>query len=515
MTLVLTLCSCSLLPFIPQRYPVSEVENTLQQAGKNRHQLEEVLRHYCAPADSMQLRAAEYLIANMPGHCFVRIGLYDSTDTEITIDVLAWPDYSALIAAWDSVEAVKGELNWGLAEQVDDLQTIQAAYLIDNIDLAFQAWREKPWAREVSFEDFCEYILPYRGSNEPLDRWRDWFLERYIDLPRLMRDPADPQEAASLINDDIKTWFTFTERFYRHPTDQSFSEMLATGLGRCEDMTNLAIYALRANGLPVTSDYTPHWADTGNNHAWNALLTPTGAIPFMGAESNPGDYRLRGKMAKAYRKSYAEQKDNLYFIKPDWEEVPGWLAGRSYIDVTTQYTPVTDVELELEQPAPDSVDFAYLCVFNSGEWKAIHWSWLQEGKVDFNDMGVDIAYLPMYYATEELIPAGAPFILTEQGDIRPLPGQPGKTVDLRLISTTRRRTVVATDSIEQVFLEVGRVYELFYWQEEWLSLGEQTAGVEPLLFEEVPAGRLYWLVAADSRREERIFTWENGAQKWW
>lgn len=37
-------------------------------------------------------------------------------------------------------------------------------------------------------------------------------------------------------------------------------------------MTNLAIFAMRANGLAVTSDYTPFWADSSNNHAWNAIL---------------------------------------------------------------------------------------------------------------------------------------------------------------------------------------------------------------------------------------------------
>jgi len=280
-------------------------------------------------------------------------------------------------------------------------------------------------------------------------------------------------------------------------------------------MTNLAIYALRANALPVTSDYTPHWADTGNNHAWNAILTPDGrAVPFMGAESNPGQYRLRSKMAKAYRKTFAVQKDNLYFVKPDWEEVPGWLGGRSYIDVTPQYTAVADVTLELSIPVPDSVSFAYLAVFNSGEWKAIHWGRLQEQRVTFTDMGVDIAYLPMYYVNEELIPAAEPLILNPGGELHFLSGSE-ELVDMRLVSTTRRTTVSSTDSIEQVFLTNGCKYELFQWQNEWISVGELEAGSEPLLFDSVPAGSLYWLVEEDSRREERIFSWEAGKQIWW
>ena len=79
-------------------------------------------------------------------------------------------------------------------------------------------------------------------------------------------------------------------------------------------MTNLTIYAMRANGLAVTSDYTPYWANSGNNHAWNAIVTPGGeVIPFMGAESNPGKYHLANKVAKVYRKTFGKQKANLAF----------------------------------------------------------------------------------------------------------------------------------------------------------------------------------------------------------
>ncbi|MDR1155105.1 MAG: hypothetical protein LBL04_10350, partial [Bacteroidales bacterium] len=46
-----------------------EIEAVLQQAGSNRAELETVLNHYgIHPADSLKLRAAEFLIVNMPGH---------------------------------------------------------------------------------------------------------------------------------------------------------------------------------------------------------------------------------------------------------------------------------------------------------------------------------------------------------------------------------------------------------------------------------------------------------------
>ena len=79
-------------------------------------------------------------------------------------------------------------------------------------------------------------------------------------------------------------------------------------------MTNVTIYAMRANGLAVTSDYTPYWANSGNNHAWNAILTGEGkVVPFMGAEANPGEYRLANKLAKVYRKTWKHSKGSGHF----------------------------------------------------------------------------------------------------------------------------------------------------------------------------------------------------------
>jgi hypothetical protein len=494
----------------------SEVEDALEKADANRGALEGVLQHYRARGDSLKLRAAEYLLEHMEGHCFARFALYDSAGTEMELDVLAYPDYDALRAALDSIEDARGELDFKRLELVQDLEAMPADYLVENIDLAFQAWQRKPWARHLTFADFCAYVLPYRGSNEPLECWRSFFLDRYADLVDQAEDPADPVAVAELINGDLKSWFKFDPRFYLHPTDQGLSEMLIKRMGRCEDMTNITIYAMRANGLAVTSDYTPYWANSGNNHAWNSILTREGGVVmFMGAEAHPGHYRLANRVGKVYRKTYAKQRDNLVFRKEEWEKVPRWLSGKNYVDVTSDYTDVADVTIDLEVSVPDSANYAYLCVFNDGEWKAIHWGPITDGTVTFVDMGRNVAYVPMYFVREELTSAGAAFILEPGGEIRRLIPREDSPISPALVGTTRRRTAESTDGIEKVFLDEEREYELFYWNGEWVSVAEAIAGPEPLVFDGVPAGALYWLVGKDSRKDERIFTFEDGVQVWW
>ena len=493
-----------------------DVISALELSGENRFELENVLKQFEAPEDSLKLRAAYYLVANMEGHGYVTYYMCDSSGARIEFNVLDYPDFDALLEAADSIGDLRGEIDFEKNDMVLDVETIKADFLINQIDLSFKAWRGKPWARGYSFDSFCAYILPYRGSDEPLEYWRGFFLEKYDGLESKMIDRSDPVEAASLINDDIKSWFGFDPRYYYHPTDQGLSEMMAGGLGRCEDMTNLAIYALRANGLAVTSDYTPHWANSGNNHAWNAIVTSDGrVIPFMGAESNPGVYKLANKMAKVYRKTYGRQLDNLIFQERKQEAVPRWLAGRSYIDVTSSYTGVCDVTVEFEKEIPDSVDIAYLCVFNSGEWKATQWGRIENGKAAFAGMGNDnIAYLPALYLNEEIVPLAAPFILGGDCGTRKLSGD-GRNIEVSLVSTTSRKLEISTDGVARSYLTSGREYELSYWDNGWQSLGEVSAGDGPLRFENVPADRLYWLVEEDSKKEERIFTIEDNVQVWW
>lgn len=504
-------------------YP-PDVAKALEKAANNRPQLERVIAHYAhtgvrmddSTGDSLKLQAAYYLIGNMEGHSYQIFALYDSSKNIIEFKPLDYPKYDSLTVAFTAMEAKHGPLDFDKLRNIPDLDTITADFLITQIDYAFRAWREKPWAKGLSFSDFCEYILPYRGSNEPLENWREYFWQKYSGIETTMTNPSDPIEAAKIINNDVKKWFTFDPRYYYHPTDEGLSEMLNEHLGRCEDMTNAAIYAMRANGLAVTSDYTPYWGNSGNNHAWNSIVTPDGKVtPFMGAEANPGEYHLWNKLAKVYRKMYSQQKDNLIFLERKQEKVPAWLAGKSYIDVTKAYVDVCDVTVKFEKPIPDSVDIAYLCVFNDGDWQAIHWGKIKDGQALFTDMGRDIAYLPALFMNGKIVPFGSPFILGTDCSMKLLKSDGNKTIKTKLFSTTQRKQEISTDGITKTFLTAGKQYELFYWNDGWLSLGKKTAAKKPLTFKKVPEGSLFWLVEDGSDHEERIFTIENGQQIWW
>ncbi len=60
-------------------------------------------------------------------------------------------------------------------------------------------------------------------------------------------------------------------------------------------------------------------------------------------------------------------------------------------------------------------------------------------------------------------------------------------------------------------------YELFYFDKslQWVSCGRKTADKFSIRFENVPQGGLYWLQNLTTGKEERIFTYENGKQRFW
>ncbi|MCB2222349.1 MAG: transglutaminase-like domain-containing protein [Bacteroidetes bacterium] len=497
--------------------PPAEVKEVLDLAGNNRSELEKVIQHFKNESHVIREEAAYFLIGNMKNHGYLEYKLVDSTGAEVDFNVLDYEDYDALLDRWDDIENNRGKIHFEKDTFYHDYNEITADYLIKNINLAYKAWDENPWAAHLSFEQFCEYILPYRSSNEPIEEWREYFINELTWVMDSIKDPSDPIEAACYVNDYIKSWFRFDPRYYEHPTDQGLQEMLSQKMGRCEDMTNLAIYAMRALGIPVMSDFTPYWANTGNNHAWNAILDKNDStIIFMGGEANPGDYSLGHKMAKVYRKTYAIQQNSLPEKMEKWEKAPPYLNSNSIRDVTPEYVPTKTLKIELARGVPDSTHFAYICVFNSGEWKAIAYTRLYGNRASYSKMGLDVAYLPGFYIDKQIVPAGFPFILTKDGNMDAKDPDGNNRIDVKLYSTTKRITKETTDFIEHAEFNTGKTYILYYWNDKWVEAGKRIAGDEALVYKNVPSNAIYWLVEEGSRKEERIFTInDEGEQVWW
>jgi len=499
-------------PSIPPINYTADIAAVLARAGDNAPELQKVLDHYAAGQDRQKSQAAEFLIANMGPHGFSQAATFDADGKEVHFDSLEYENIQAAQTAWDALEATHGELTMKRKRHLADAKIVGAKYLIEQIDEAFDAWRSLPWASEVTFETFCNYILPYRGSSEPIGRWRPTCRKALAETLAGVEAPYDIPAISKLCTKQRGKWLKFNAKCYLHPTDQSFEQMRASRFGRCEDLSNMHSYLNRANAIPMTCDYTPAWARGNNNHAWNVVLDGNG-------KAYPRKPMLNA--AKIYRKMYAKQPDLPSLHTVEGETVPSWLAGTTYRDVTAEYRPTHDVTVTLTEPIGDKCTYAYLCVFNSGRWVAI-----AAGAIDakartatFPWVGGHIVYYPAYCVGKKLCPAGAAFTLAVDGTVTKLdtPVAPeGPRIATRIRQT--KDVDISPDTgkpIPAIKVAPGKEYELFYWSDKWISLGKKAAGQAALAYDNLPPGRLYRLTEIGGRNQERPFTIDDGKQVLW
>ena len=382
-------------------YP-QEIERALQQAGRNRRELEKVLKRYCNnPSDSLKYKAAEFLIANMPGKYSE---YYDAP----------WNDVATVYLRWTSAadrQRVLETYKLGAPVRREDVKCITADYLISNIELAFEAWHDKPWGKYVSFETFCEEILPYRVSTEPLENWREKVLASFDDINKELKEDATMTAvgACAKVNRRLPQF-----RLDRDFPPMCFSQLMASTRGVCDGETALAAFVMRALGIPVTVDFSPLWADDPIGHGWNSVCDSAGNhISFMGTETNPyephiGTTKLK---SKAYRRTFAR---NRIITNTPGKDIPPLFHGNMK-DISAEHSECVDVTIPVVYQPEAPTQYAYLAMLHSFKWSIAAYGYTDGVSIRFPAVGKNVIYLPVYYIDGSLRPAGNPFLLDSSG----------------------------------------------------------------------------------------------------
>ena len=482
------------------------LNDALAEAGDNADELRRALAW--ASAEGAEVDGAmRFLIANMPAHGYIVTQLRDEGGAPIKFDPLSFDTFAEARSAIEALERKHGTIEFARDRRVPDTQTVTADFLITHVKAAFASWRRTPAHRRASYETFLETILPYRGSQEPLDRWMTPLLRRYAPHTVGKRGQRTADEVWRWISREVGQRVRFDERYYLHPTDQGFTEMGRSGLGRCEDITNMTTYAARSVGLAVAADFTPWWAHRDNNHAWPVLLNKQGI----------GSAKGNAHAAKIYRKTFSIQRDALPLQLNDSEEAPNrFLASTTIRDVTDQYRDVFDVPVRLTAN-PEASRFAYIDVFNGGVWKSIAWARVSNGQTTFSAMGDDVLYRPSTFAKGTSQSAGAPFILHKGGAVQTLSARGPLGSVLLTASRPMQKSVDTGEVTARSHLKAGSHYTLFLHVDgQWAEAERFRASERPQRVNAALLNGLYWLVEDGSRKLERPFTiGKDGQQRFW
>jgi hypothetical protein len=314
----------------------------------------------------------------------------------------------------------------GQSSYIQDLQIISADYLIDNIDRAFDDWQNGNWATHLNFEEFCEYLLPYKSSEcQTLDDWREYFSNPvYGNLLYLPYSPYSGHSIRStywacrtvqdrLIELNPKRYI---DMHVRYPVRRMRSLMYTLLKKDCDDNSIANVSILRAKGIPVMMDFTPSWPTRNFGHSWCVILENTGKNRYFQGFDIPENTYLGTPMAKVFRRRYALNPE-LVELNVSEKNVPVLFGDMHIADVTDDYLRTEDVTVTLDTRHGQ---YAYLSVFNYGNWRPVYWGKISGTKAVFKNMGMDVVYLPVCMSEENLVPAASPFILTPLGEVKPI-----------------------------------------------------------------------------------------------
>lgn len=396
-----------------------KVEITIKSAGDNSSEIEEVLNYY--EKDTLKYKAAEYLIENMPYHFTKRYEgeeiinqifkiISDREKVEKFKGNYNFPETNII---WDSLSSIK-PLDPTRYKIIFDQTTITSTILIENIEYAFKAW-ELPWAKHLTFAEFCEYILPYRFDDEELESWRPVIWEQFhwmIDSLKAT-NITDPVEACDYINTNIKSWFRFNIIFDRYPKAIKATHLLQAKMGKCKDQAGIATFIMRTFGIPVTHEWVPQWGNRSMGHDFSAVRKKDGTfIDFLGGEHNTGKNYFVDIPPKIYRYTFGVQENHPFFEVN--EIIAPKLYNPIYTDVTPEYLDSKKVVVPKSKLYNVKNKLIYLCAFDNNKWVPIDIGKENGENIVFENVGRNIIYLPAQYVENEVFPIGPAILVDDE-----------------------------------------------------------------------------------------------------
>ena len=501
------LCCSFLSGFNGETDPLEQkaVDLALIKAGKNRIELEKAISYFKKANNPLKLRAVYFLIANMDIHSSATYGWVDNKGNNIPYDELSYPTVSAAKKALELLKMRHPGMHV-VAEEIPDIGSIKADLLIQPVNDSFSAWRSSP-AKDIPFEEYCEYILPYRVSVEPIEPWVEAYRQRFSWLGKSINTQG-LQKGLSALSVDVSGWFTVAsaEQVRKEPLPRlGAMQLLFRKLGPCEDVADLSAFIFRSQGIPVALDVVPYWAtSTGSHFSTTVFFPQMHPNQFDLSRANALGSAVPREPSKVLRITYSRQPNTLAsFVKPN--DIPeGFMRTENYKDVTQEYWKTSDVSCPLF-PSAGNKQVAYACVFNGLKWRPTWWSRIGENSAIFGNMSKGVVYLPVLYNNNKLVPAGFPVA-------------EGYTHAVVLAPDMGKRiTVDMKQESGYLNYKMGRTYRLYYWNNKWELIGQQTAGLNTteLFFPNVPSNSLMLMVVDHSTRKERPFIIANDGKRIW
>ena len=406
---------------------VTSLETVLQVAGENRQELEKVLHYYRINlADSLKYKAVCFLIENIPFYTYSdgeQLENYKSYYTWLKKSKSKTPQQVV-----DSIKKIYGPMKEPSKKR--DIMEIDSAYLCHNIDWAFKVWQEQPWGKNISFETFCEYLLPYRIGDEPLSYWRETYYEKYNSLLDSLRmsdslDIEDPVVAANYLISKLPDKSYYYTSVTPYPFGHIGPEYVQYLSGTCREVTDFAVYLFRALGIPCAIDFVPARSYINAGHFWLTTWNKDGEEYMTDFPQKLRPVRKNwwyrwDDSSKVYRYTFSVNRGLYEQMAKYGEEVyPFWRLPK-FTDVTYGYgynfKKELVIPLDKQYKTKRNGKIAYLCVSARDRWTPVDWTVYDAGHLAFQYVRKGSFMRIATYENGELCFLTDPFYADKQND---------------------------------------------------------------------------------------------------
>jgi hypothetical protein len=318
---------------------------------------------------------------------------------------------------------------------MEDIKFVTGEFLIRNIDDAFESWQGNSYARDsVPFEDFREYVLPYRlVQGKAIEDWRGFFKKgnRYH-----LGDsyPIPFTKACDSLFAQYKE-YTFNYELTEGLPILKFKDFMKMKSGKCTVKSWFNTYIVNAEGVPMVADFVPAWGHREDDHQWNALLYGGKTLYFesywekdhswfyndtINSNHFDDDWSGNVRLPKIYRHTYSTHLEGPISDKRvKMENIPLLFRNVKQRDVSDEYFNTVDVTVDITGKLPKKTYYAYLAVLGvNKQWIPVQWGEIEDETVTFKSMGTDIVYQTVLYKNGTIIPFGNPFHLDHNGNLR-------------------------------------------------------------------------------------------------
>ena len=400
----------------------SPIADVLDSAGSNRSELEAVLDHYkTVDCNPQKLKAAEFLIENMPAHySYAGSEIYDYY--EYAASILANKSLSPEQQR-DSLLSITDQKYRDLPNQtVPDAQIIKADYLIRNIDTSYDRWVNCDWARQITFDEYLEWILPYKATElQELDAWRDTLLAHFgKGLENPIKNDVEyntTMATADMLRNDAYHGLNRYGLYTRAGLPLLNAHLQAAQTyGNIPDYALTAVLVFRSAGVPAVLDETPVGSRGTAATSWYTIISDRGQelnSEWDFATMIGGSFFPYERGPKVYRNTYAINPERLEYSRKAKYQYPFELGKK---DVTSKYFLTSDLAIPIEKGVRKHVKDKYVYIAaavrsEEAPWQIVDFGVIRHGKAIFHDMGREVLYQVQGFNGETLIPISEPFIL--------------------------------------------------------------------------------------------------------